>query len=302
MAEHGLAGYYGAMDTATAFINGHNRNAGSGDTVYRGMLEALPAPAPIRSVTEAAQAMFTDGVVQFPDLLSPSEVLEMRRWMDSLGDEDAQYEMKDWCFNKHLDADLCGTPQWLKLIDRSPVHEVLALALGHDHVCYGGSLWITGQGREMGMHTDFMLLRLPDGVLEQAKAIVPIVRATLHIYLDDQVAEIGPTLVIPGRHLAGHPPENQSTWNGRTPKMVSVKAGGAALFRHDLWHGAARNTSQRRRYLIQVHYAIAWHHGPQGVFGEPQSFEPQVLALATGRQRAVLGERESAPQTAAYAR
>jgi len=302
VAKRGASVYHTAMDTAAPFNNGQHLNAGSGDTVYHGVLESLPPPAPVSSVTDAAQLMFSDGVVQFPDLLSPAEVVEMRRWMDSLGEEDSHYEMKNWCFNKHLEADLCSTPQWLKLIDRSPVHEVLKLALGHDHVCYGGSLWITGQGREMGMHTDFMLLRLPDGVLEQAKAIVPIVRATLHIYLDDQVAEIGPTLVIPGSHLAGHPPQNESTWKGRTPKMVSVKAGGAALFRHDLWHGAARNTSQRRRYMIQVHYAIGWYHGPQGVFSEPRSFEPQVLAMASDRQRALLGEREPVRQSVEYAR
>jgi ectoine hydroxylase-related dioxygenase (phytanoyl-CoA dioxygenase family) len=36
--------------------------------------------------------------------------------------------------------------------------------------------------------------------------------------------------------------------------MVSVNAGGGVLFRHDLWHGAAMNSSTRRRHLAQVRY------------------------------------------------
>ena len=61
------------------------------------------------------------------------------------------------------------------------------------------------------------------------------------------------------------------------PKMISVKAGGAVLFRHDLWHGAAKNSSDRRRYLIQVHYAEGSRRPAGDPITRPEFFAPEVL-------------------------
>jgi len=130
---------------------------------------------------------------------------------------------------------------------------------------------------------------MPGNLLAESKVRLPVFRSSLHIYLDDQVEEIGTTLVIPGSHMAGRIPHQESTWNGITPKMVSVKAGGAVLFRHDLWHGAAKNTSTRRRYMIQVHYAIRWHHYPVATVSPRPLYQPAFLAQATPEQRRVLG-------------
>jgi hypothetical protein len=261
------------------------------DTIYRGRPEPLPVPERMPTPEEGAAAMFTDGCVQFPGLLSPAEVAALREWIDRSGGPDAAYEVSNWCFNKHLDGDLRGDPHWLTLMDRPPVVEILDRVLGPDCVCYGGSLWVTGQGREMGMHGDFLLMETPDDLLRDAKVRLPVFRASLHIYLDDQVEEIGPTLVIPGSHLAGRLPRNESTWNGIAPKRVAFAAGGALLVRHDVWHGAGRNTSTRRRYLIQVHYAMRWHHHPQASFAPVPAYRPELLAQTTARQRRLLGER-----------
>jgi hypothetical protein len=266
------------------------------DTTYRGVVDALPVPTRMPTAEEGAQAMFDDGYVQFPGLFSTAEVSALRDWIDSLGDDDAAYEFKNWCFNKHLEADVRNDPTWLRLMDRPPVVGVLDQVLGPDCICYGGSLWVTGQGREMGMHADLLLMETPDGLLYDAKVRLPVFRASLHIYLDDQVEEIGPTLVIPGSHLAGRKPRNESTWRGIAPKRPAFAAGGALLFRHDVWHGAARNTSTRRRYMIQVHYAIRWHHRPPAPMVPPALYNPAVLAQATPCQRRLLGEVPSKPK------
>jgi hypothetical protein len=279
------------MITKAEFRNGHHITKGTGDNVYRGPLEHLPPPTPITCVEEAAELMHSDGCVQFPDLLTPQEVDEMRTWMQQVGKPDSEYEMKNWCFNKHIGADFQHEPRWLKLIDRSPAYEVLNLILGEQFIVAGGSLWITGKGRAMGMHLDHLAVGLPEDVLADERVRVPIYTATLHFYLDDMVEEIGPTLVIPGSHRAGHAPHDEPTWHGRAPKMISVKSGGAMLFRHDLWHGAAMNSSDRRRYMIQVHYAEASRRGSGVPITQPEAYDQSVLDLVTPRQRVLLGER-----------
>jgi len=279
------------MITTTEFRNGHHITKGSGENVYKGVLEHLPPPTPITSIEDAAEQMHKDGCVQFPDLLSQAEVAEMRAWMDSQGGPDSEYEMKNWCFNKHIGADFTKDARWLKLIDRSPAWDVLNLILGENFIVAGGSLWITGRGRGMGIHLDHLAIGLPQDVLEDERVRVPIFTGTLHYYLDDQVEEIGPTLLIPGSHRAGRAPHNEPTWNGRAPRMISVKAGGAVLFRHDLWHGAAMNTSNRRRYMIQVHYAEGSRRLPGAPITQTDAYHPSVLENITPRQRVLLGDK-----------
>lgn len=273
------------------FRNGHHITKSIGDTKWKGALEHLPPPTPITSVEEAAERMYSDGCLQFPDLLSPDEVRAMRAWMDASGGPDEQYDMKNWCFNKHLGAKPHQEPQWCDLVDRSPTFEVLELILGTGFVCVGGSLWITGRGRAMGLHVDHQAVSLPEDVLADPRVRVPITTATLHFYLDDQVEEIGPTLLVPGSHRAGRHPVDESSWNGIAPKMISVKAGGAVLFRHDLWHGAAMNSSERRRYMIQVHYAEGSRRQSYPMITDAERWSPEVLARVTPRQRRVFGEK-----------
>src|SRR5689334_20897714 len=97
------------------FVNGHSTLKGEGDNLFKGKLEQLPPPRPI-SAEDAAEAMHQDGFVQFPDVFSPDEVREIRAWMDSLGGPDEQYEVKNWCFNKHVQVPIHRDPMSLKLI------------------------------------------------------------------------------------------------------------------------------------------------------------------------------------------
>lgn len=263
-------------------------------------MASLPLPPPVTDPAAAAELLFSDGFVQIPDLFSPAEVADLRAWIDSLGGEDAQYDVKDWCFNKHLEADLRAEPRWLMLMDRDPVPTIVQLALGEGAICYGGSLWVTGKGRAMPVHADLCLMEVPDDLLHVHQVRVPIQRASLHIYLDDLVPEIGPTTVIPGSHRAGRHANGATTWRGIAPQMASVRAGGGLLFRHDVWHGAAPNTSTRRRYMIQVHYAQRWHHGPVAGFSPAPTYQAAVADVATPRQRALLGERTGKGPAPAY--
>jgi hypothetical protein len=272
------------------FVNGHSTKKGDGDNTFKGKLEQLPPPQAI-SAEDAAEAMHQDGFVQFPDVFSADEVREIRTWMDSLGGPDQQYEVKNWCFNKHIQAQLHRDPMCLRLIDRSPCYETLALILGHGFLVGGINAWVTGKGRAMGTHIDYQDVSLPEEYLQDPRVRMPIFNCTLHFYFDDQVEEIGPTTVIPGSWRAGRFPVDEPTWHGNAPKMISVKAGGAVLFRPDLWHGAGMNSSDRRRYLIQVFYGMNRTRGYFPPIAVPERYAPEVLAQVTARQKTLLGDR-----------
>ncbi len=267
------------------FDNGHFAAKGSGDNIYRGPLEPL-AITRHASIRAAAEAMYTDGYVTVPEALDRAEVAELRALMDSMGGPDEQYEHKNWCFNKHVSTDFHGDARLLKYIDRTGLIEVVEAVLGPACRIIGGSMWVTGKGRAMGMHVDAQPVKLPADIAADPRVRMPIFSGTVHFYLDDLCQELGPTLVIPGSHRAGHAPHNEPTWNGVAPRMVMFGAGGACFFRHDLWHGAAMNSSDRRRYMMQVHYS----HPTLGIWNPPaKSMDAAVFAAATPRQRRLLG-------------
>lgn len=70
----------------------------------------------------------------------------------------------------------------------------------------------------------------------------------------------------------------------------NVWAGTALVFRSDLWHrGAANSSDGQVRDMLQVHYGrrmVAQKFSPSLSW----QFNPQVLAAATARQRRLLGE------------
>ena len=275
--------------------NGHFRHRSRGRTVYEGELENLPMPVGPVSTQEAVEAMYEDGYVIFPGVLSRAEVADLRTCYDGKGGPDAQYEVKNWCFNKQLALDFPNDPKLLDYIDRPGIIEV-ADAI-HDvpdrpqrgGLVAGGSMWITGRGRRMGVHVDFQAMTLPEEVCGDSRVRIPILSSTAHFYLNDMRAELGPTTVIPGSHKAGRYPEDQTEWHGCRPKAVMVNAGDVMLFRSDIWHGAWMNTSEERRYMMQVFYVSPFMAtGFPGMRYE-KYWSRAVIDKATPRQRRLLG-------------
>jgi hypothetical protein len=268
--------------------NGHHVEKGYGDCMYTGKVENLPYPASL-DVEAAIEAMYTVGYCIVPGVLSRAEVAELREKMDRSGEEDSKYEFKNWCFNKHLSVDFHKDPFFLKFVDRPGVVDVEQAVHGPGCRATGGTLWVTGKGRSMGIHLDYLPLSLPQEHLEDPRVRVPIFSSTAHFYLNDMVEELGPTTVIPGSHRAGRPPNNESTWNGIAPQYVMVKAGDVMIFRTEIWHGAGLNSSNQRRYLMQIFYG--YHTLATGY--PPMKYEslynPEVVAQATPRQRGLLG-------------
>lgn len=268
--------------------SGHNKVRQVGDTIYRGEVPNLPYPQHFE-LSAAIEGMHNDGYCIFPAVLSRDEVDALRTKIDGLGGPDEQYDVAKWCFNKQLSSDYQHDPEMLQYISKPDVIAVCdSIFASHFHVI-GGSLWVTGKGRAMGVHVDFLPFPLPADVAADPRLTIPIFMATAHFYLDDLTLDLGPTTIVPGSHRATRPPENETNFNGVGPHAVMLKAGDVCLFRSDLWHAAAMNTSDKRRYMVQVHYA----HASIGKWYPPIDHEslysPEVIVAATPLQRSLLG-------------
>lgn len=274
------------------FLDGHFLEKSSGACVPTGPFVAAARP-PHANAGECAESLHRDGYVVLPKVFDAAEVAELRAWIDRLGGDDARYDMPKWCFNKQVAAAYHRDPAFLRLIDRAPVVAAARAVLGSDCQVVGGSLWVTGPGRSMGLHADYIPVQLPEDIAADPRVRVPPFIATAHYYLDDLTPEYGPTLLIPGSHRAGRPPRDEVAWRGRAPEMALIDAGDCLLFRSEIWHGAALNRGTRRRYLIQVHYANVYIASGVPPITRPEAWSAESLAAVTPTQRQLLGAPES---------
>lgn len=278
------------LSTATDALppDGHFLHKAMGGTIPDYPLEVAPLP-PCATTAAAAASLHRDGYVVFPHVLSPTDIAALRTYMDTHGGDEAQYDVPKWCFNKHLAARFHQEPDLLPLVDREPVVAAAQAVLGPDIRCIGGSLWVTGPGRVMGLHLDYQPIQLPEAMLADPQVILPVFIATAHYYLDDLTLEYGPTTLIPGSHRAGRPPHDETTWNGRRAQAAVIPAGSCLLFRSDLWHGGAMNHGPHRRYLIQVHYANGYIDSKIPSLRHVESWSAASQAALNERQRELFG-------------
>jgi hypothetical protein len=291
--------------------NGHFRTKAAGATNYDGELESLPLPAHSPSADEAFAAMYEDGYVIFPSVFNKDEVAQLRAKLDSMGEPDEKYVVPKWCFNKHLPLDFANDPFWLDVIDKPGVIELADAIHGPPYtgdgpggakrgaVVLGGTIWITGKGRKMGVHLDGQPVSVPESVHSDPAVRIPIFSSTAHFYLNDMRMDLGPTTVVPGSHKAGRHPTNENSFHGITPKAVMVNAGDAMFFRADIWHGAGLNSSDERRYMIQVFYGVDWMARGYPPMKYDHYWSKEVIEKATPTQRRLLGAGK-APSAAAY--
>lgn len=281
-----------------AIENGHYKKDQK-FVVYDGPLENLPYPDPF-DLDAAIEAMFTDGYAIIPSVLNKEEVAVLRRIMNTSGGPDEQYDetKKGWCFNKHLMVEFHKDPHFLRYIDRPGVVDIARAVLGHNCRVQSGTMWVTGPGRRMPIHADFLPVALPEEYASDPRVIIPIHECVAQFYLDDLTADIGPTIVVPGSFKSGRAPNGETEWNGRKPKAAMLKAGDVLLFRFDCWHGAYSNTNKegRRRHIMQLAYA---HHRvepgyPPMVYDK--YYNPAVIERATPQQRQLLGGRMKAEE------
>lgn len=276
------------------YENGHPEARSYGKTLPEYEPKPLPYPTGPVDIPTAVKQMYTEGYVVFPQVLNPEEVALMRQRIDAMGSQnDEDYVVPGWCYNKHIGSEFHKNPDYLDYIDRPGIIDVADACLsskdgGLAHVMFGSS-WVTGAGRAMGLHVDYLAVSVPQEIQDSGQVFMPIFMATAHYYLNDLTLEFGPTTVVPGSHRAGRPPKDETTWNGVEAQAALVKAGDVVLFRSDLWHGAHRNTHPtERRYIMQVAYGSGYIKKSYPPIRFPELYNPEVLERATDRQKRLL--------------
>ncbi len=254
---------------------------------------------PCESLELRVEALEQDGYVYFPGALSEDDVDALRDAMDRLEARPEEYDRltdprTDGYLNKSINNVFNRDPVFLSCLDRLDVIEVVESAHGPDCHVIGMTAWMTGPGRpDQGIHVDWQPLELPEDVMDDPRVKVPVYITTAHYYLDDIHEALGPTQFIPGSHQAGRRPSGgESTWRGVAPRSILCSAGDAVLFRCEVWHRGTANTSDRVRYLLQVHYAQRMITQKFPPYLNRFQFDPGILSRATDRQRRLLGEHE----------
>jgi hypothetical protein len=198
-----------------------------------------------------------------------------------------------------LDRYLCvfnRDPFWLQFIDRPGVIDLMEHVLGTDCHIIGETAWRTHPGyRAEPLHVDCVPFA-GAGTASQGTRWPPAVIITVHFYLTDVGAALGPTRIVPGSHRANRAPApGENEWAGHHAENVLARAGDALAFRSDVWHaGSDNSTTSAVRYLLQVHYGrreMAQHFSPFMAW----RFDSAVLAAASRRQRRLLGDHEPGP-------
>lgn len=258
-------------------------------------MDPLPLVA-YESLDEQVQAVRNDGYAYFPQILDADTVAQLREMMDRLdpvpeyfdrvqrpGEGDFPTKVLNNAFNRD--------PLLLEYLDRAGVIEVVEALHGDDAHIIGMTIWLTGPGRpQQALHADWQPLSLPADVMQDERVQIPVFISTMHYYLDDITEELGPTMFVPGSHRAGRRPDGDTTFNGRSEQGIFCNAGDGLLFRSEVWHRGTANTSDKTRYLLQVHYAQRMITQKFPPYPHGFRFDPDILAQATPRQRRLLGD------------
>ena len=253
-------------------------------------LRLVPQP----DLAGRVKAIQDDGFVYFPSAMSSAEVAELRSAMDRLEEIPDYFDRVHESWSRHFNNAFNRDKVFLKYLDKSGIIELAEEIHGADCHIIGMTAWITGPGRpEQTLHIDYLPISLPEDILADPRVHLPVFITTAHYYLDDMYEELGPTKFVPGSHLSGSGPRGEVEWKGAGEQSILCNAGDAVIFRSEVWHRGSANTSNKERYLLQVHYAQRMITQKFPPYLNKFQFDEGILAQLTPRQRRLLGEHRS---------
>jgi len=108
-------------------------------------------------------------------------------------------------------------------------------------------------------------------------------------YLDDLTPQVSPFRVVPHSHLSMHADANPYKRYAAHPEevMVPVKAGGAVLINHRVFHGNFPNTGDRAREMLAIAYRPGW----AGPVAEVAAWDPADLEKVPEAIQPLLSDR-----------
>ena len=235
------------------------------------------------------EAMHAIGYAYIPRALNADRVAELKHRMDLLSgipdsfDRDHD-EQTDQFFQKHINNAFNRDRAFFDCLDVDGVIDIAEGVNGNDCHVIGMTAWVTGPGRpDQSLHIDCKLISLPDDITADPRVRIPIFITTAHFYLNDMYEELGPTKFVPGTHVKQDRPAPSEELS------ILCNAGDAIIFRSEIWHRGTANTSDEKRYLLQVHYAQRMITQKFPPYLNKFQFRPEVLEWASDRQRRLLG-------------
>ena len=113
----------------------------------------------------------------------------------------------------------------------------------------------------------------------------PIAVKIMYILSDTTDDDCGNLTVFPGSHVMQIPYQDR-TITPYSPGAVQLKAkaGDAVIFTHSLWHGPAKNLSDRSKRILLYNYCQMW------VRSYDSEVDESVLQKCTPRQRRLCGD------------
>ena len=274
-------------------------------------LDSSATPAPTCTLARTSQhdvpgivsGLREEGYAFMPQVLTPALCAQVRAKIDALdfpaGDDNGKGVGVD-----HHKVVFNRDHFWLQFIDQAGIIDAVEKMQGADCHIIGMSAWRTPPGAgNWGMHIDQLFVPMDEELLISGRVVLPVFLETLHFYLQATDADLCPTWVVPGSHKSGRGPRqeklkdihvgfiggDQKSWNGREAQPVWCGEGDALLFRSEIWHSGSKNvTTDRTRYLLQVHYGrrgVAQRFPPYLEF----HYNPTVVAACNPRQRRMIG-------------
>jgi phytanoyl-CoA hydroxylase len=174
-------------------------------------------------------------------------------------------ELNPYGIFRVVNVPLCGDA-WRRLINDERTAGIAALLLGADTDFHMGFLRL--RPPRVAVADDIWHRDLDTDRHDCPKLVTAI------LYLDDMLAEDGPTLVVPGSHLDAYDEAEGTTrqWNGQLDSAMEVTVpAGTVLFLDALTvHRSGVNTGVRHRSLVLYEYKAA---GAVSLNGQHYAFE-----------------------------
>jgi ectoine hydroxylase-related dioxygenase (phytanoyl-CoA dioxygenase family) len=251
------------MDTSATNSRAQQVTAQQADTDWG----ALTPAQRIRSIE-------LEGFVVLPDLLSAQQLVAIRDELDRLPTKAVDYSPHQ---RGYADVQSTASPVTIETIAHPEILGFLQSLFGDELICTSCTFTVADPGHPgVVLHTDAQ----PYGSrIFGMQASSPVLARVLY-YLDDLTPECSPFKVIPRSHLCLHRDANPYHRYLSHPdeRMVTCKAGSAAIINQKVFHGNYPNYSDNSRRMLAIAYRPAWA-GPMDDIDERDS--AQVAGLPT---------------------
>ena len=202
-----------------------------------------------------------DGFTIVPGVLTAAEVNELRNEIDAVFEAVPPERVRDDKDEFRYEM-LNRSAACQRVVGHPRILEVIEPLLGDDcHVIantawrnppeFPGGFWHSDAGPHIPRAED---------VPWDDRIPYPVFAIGAHILLQDCDLADGPTLVVPGSHRSGRLApfdrmhDEELSYDGRPPAVLTGAAGDVALFVSDAWHRGLPARGGHGRFFLQVHY------------------------------------------------